>query len=290
MELLPQVLVNGLIIGGTYALMAIGLTLIFGFMDLVNFAHGELYMLGAHFTYTFVSLAGLPFWTGFLLALAAVYGMALVVDRLLLRPLRREDVLSRMLTTIGLGILLQNLALVIWGPVPKRVPPPVTEASLSLLGVRFAPLHLLVALVALALIGLAHWLMQNTSQGVTMRATFQDREMAAGLGVPTERVYSLTFALGAALAAAGGGLLSTIFIVTPTMGALASLKAFSVVILGGLGNFLGAIAGGLIIGVVESLGASYLWAEFKDGFAFVVLLAILLIRPTGIFGKASGVD
>jgi branched-chain amino acid transport system permease protein len=290
MELFFQTLMNGTIIGGTYALTAIGLTLIFGYMHLVNFAHGELYMLGAYFTFTLVVMVGLPFWIGFPLALVGVFILAMLLDVVLLRPLRNQDVLIRMLTTIGLMLLFQNLALLIWGPVPKRVPSPIDMASFSLFGMRVAPLHLLVAGAALAIILLAHLFMQYTRTGMAMRATFQDQEVAAAMGVKVNRFYGFTFAFGAVLAAAGGGLLSMIFLVTPTMGVMTTAKAFAVVILGGLGSFLGAIFGGLIIGIAESMGATFLWADYKDGIAFVILLVILMIKPNGLFGKAKGVE
>lgn len=290
MELFFQTLLNGLLIGGTYALTAIGLTLIFGFMQLVNFAHGELYMLGAYFTFTLVVLGGLPFWIGFPLALLAVFALSYVLDIVLLRPLRNQDILIRMLTTIGLMLLFQNLALLIWGPVPKRVPSPIRVASISILGLHVAPLHLVVAVAAIAIIVLAHFFMQYTRTGMAMRATFQDPEVAAAMGVKVDRFYGFTFAFGAVLAAAGGGLLSMVFLITPTMGVLATAKAFAVVILGGLGSFLGAIYGGLIIGVAESLSATFLWSDYKDGIAFVILLLILMIKPNGLFGKASGVE
>lgn len=290
MELISQTAVNGLIVGGTYALTAIGLTLIFGFMELVNFAHGELYMLGAYFTFTYVVMAKLPFWIGFPLALVTVFALAYLLDIVLLRPLRNQDILIRMLTTIGLMLLFQNLALLVWGPVPKRVPSPIAAHSLSILGVQVAPLHLLVTAVALVIILASHYFMQHTRIGMAMRATFQDKEVAAAMGVKVNVFYGFTFAFGALLAAAGGGLLSMIFLVTPTMGVLATAKAFTVVILGGLGSFLGAIAGGLIIGLAESFGATFLWADYKDAIAFVILLGILMIKPQGLFGKASGVE
>lgn len=290
MELVSQTTMNGLIIGGTYALTAIGMTLIFGFMQLVNFAHGELYMLGAYFTFTYVVMGKMPFWIGFPLALITVFVLAYILDVVLLRPLRNQDILIRMLTTIGLMLLFQNLALLIWGPVPQRVPSPISGESIEFLGLRVAPLHLLVTAAALVVILAAHYVMQHTRMGMAMRATFQDREVAAAMGIPVNRFYGLTFAFGAVLAAAGGGLLSMIFLVTPTMGVLASSKAFTVVILGGLGSFLGAITGGMIIGLAEAFGATYLWADYKDAIAFVILLAILMLKPNGLFGKASGVE
>jgi len=290
MDLFFQSILNGLIIGGIYALTAIGLTLIFGFMELVNFAHGELYMLGAYFTFTYVVRGHLSFWLGFPLALVTVFAIAYVIDVLLLRPLRDQDILIRMLTTIGLMLLFQNLALLIWGPAPRQVPSPFGHASLSLFGLHVSPLQLVIAVFAVLIIGAAHLFMQHTRTGMAMRATFQDREVAAAMGVRVNVFYGFTFAFGALLAAAGGGLLSMVFLISPTMGVLATLKAFTVVILGGLGSFLGAITGGLIVGLSESIAATFAWADYKDATAFIILILILMVRPNGLFGKASGVE
>jgi branched-chain amino acid transport system permease protein len=291
---LLQTLLNGVVIGGTYALMAVGLTLIFGFMKLVNFAHGELYMLGAYFAYTFTVSLGLPFVVGFPLAIIGGIVLGYALDVVLFRPLRRRDPapfsMMTMLTTIGLVILFQNLALLIWNPVPKRIPVPIELGTLKLGGLGFRPSQVIVAAAAILLIVAAHQFMQRTKVGVGMRATFQDPEVAALMGVNVERMYSLTFAFGAGLAASGGALLGMVFLITPTMGQLASLKAFTVVILGGLGSFMGAIAGAMIVGSAESITATYGSSGYSEAVAFVLLLAILVLRPQGLLGRKSGVE
>jgi branched-chain amino acid transport system permease protein len=285
-----QTLANGLVIGGTYALMAVGLTLIFGFMDLVNFAHGELYMLGGFAAYTIIVLLGVPFLAGFPLAVAAVVAFGYALDRVVFKPLRDRDVMAGILTTIGLAIILQNAALLIWNPVPKRLPSPLPAGAIGLGPVRLAPAQLLAAALALAIILAARAFMTRTRAGMAVRATFQDPGAAALMGVPVDRVYSLTFAGGAGLAAAGGALLGMVFLITPTMGEVAVLKAFTVVILGGLGNFAGAAVGGLVVGTVESYAATYVSAGYKDAIAFLLLIAVLLIRPQGILGRAPAVE
>jgi branched-chain amino acid transport system permease protein len=291
---LLQTLLNGIVIGGTYALMAVGLTLIFGFMRLVNFAHGELYMLGAYFAFTFTVLLGLPFVIGFPLAIAGGMLLGYLLDLVLFRPLRRRDPapfsMMTMLMTIGLVILFQNLALLIWNPVPKRIPVPLQMGALRVGGLGFRPAQVIVAVAAMVLIAAAHQFMQRTSTGMAMRATFQDPDVAALMGVNVERMHSLTFSLGAGLAAAGGALLGMVFLITPTMGQPATLKAFTVVILGGLGSFMGAIAGALIVGSVESLTATYGSSSYAEAVAFLLLLAILVFRPQGLFGRKSGVE
>src|SRR5262244_2766258 len=239
-----QHIVNGLIVGGGYALMGIGLTLIFGIMRVVNFAHGEFFMMGAFFLFTLFSLWGVNFFLASLLSVIGVGLVGAVVERLILRRLR-------------LG--------------------PINVVSI----------RLFAGLVAVALIVGSHLLIQKTRLGRAMRATFQDTDMARLTGVDVDRVYMFTFAFGAALAGASGALLGAVFWVYPAMGDLAALKSFAVVIMGGLGNFLGAIVGGLLLGVSESLGAGYISSGYKDAIGFILIILLLLWRPQGLFGKKA---
>jgi branched-chain amino acid transport system permease protein len=287
LDALLQHLVNGLVLGGTYALLGIGLTLIFGLMNLVNFAHGELYTLGAYATFAALALGGLNFFAAVALAIAlgAVVGAA--CERLLLRPLRGESIDTTMLVMIGLWIALQNGELLVWGGVAKSIPHPFPTAPLALGPVGIAPLRLFVMATALVLIVAAWLLIQRTRLGRAMRATFQDRETAALMGVRTDRIHTATFAFGSALAAAAGALLGPIFLAYPSMGDLASLKAFSVVILGGLGNLPGATLGGLLLGIAEELGAGYVSSGYRDAVGFVIIILVLLFRPSGLFTRAE---
>lgn len=289
MDALLQHLVNGLVLGGTYALLGIGLTLIFGLMNVVNFAHGEFYTLGAYATFAALALAGLPFAGALALALAAGMALGALTERVLLRPLRHESIETVMLVMIGLWIALQNAELLVWGGVAKSIPHPFPTAPLTLGPVSIAPLRLAVLAAALALIAGAHLLIQKTRFGCAMRATFQDPDTAALMGVRIHRVRAATFALGSGLAAAAGALLGPIFLVYPSMGDLASLKAFSVVILGGLGNVWGATVGGLLLGVAEELGAGYVSSGYRDAVGFVIMILVLLLRPSGLFARAERV-
>jgi branched-chain amino acid transport system permease protein len=285
---------NGTVIGGTYALMAVGLTLIFGFMKLVNFAHGELYMLGAYFAYTYIVQLGVPFALGFPLAIVTTMVLGYLLEFVLFKPLRHRDPepfsMMTMLTTIGLVIIFQNAALLIWNPVPKRIPKPLDLGSVQIGQLSFGLDKALVAVVAIILIALAGAFMRKTKYGTAMRAVFQDPDVAALMGISVDRVYATTFAIGSGLAAAGGALLGTVFIITPTMGEVATLKAFTVVILGGLGSFGGAVVGGLVVGWTESLAATFGSAGYKDAVAFLLLLAILIARPQGLLGRRAGVE
>ena len=289
MEAFLQHLLNGLLLGGTYALLGIGLTLIFGLMNVVNFAHGEFYTLGAYLTFAALSLPRV----NFVLAIAvAILGGALLgalCERVLLRPLRGESIDTTMLVIIGLWIAMQNGELLACGGVAKSIPHPFPTAPIVIGPVSVAPLRLFVLAAVLVLIAGSHALIYLMPLGMAMRATFQDRETAALMGIDVGRIHTLTFAFGSGLAAAAGALLGPVFLVYPSMGDLAALKAFSVVILGGLGNFAGATLGGLILGIAEELGAGYVSSGYRDAVGFVIIILVLLLRPSGLFARAERV-
>jgi branched-chain amino acid transport system permease protein len=285
MSLFAQLLLNGLVIGGTYALIAIGLTLIFGMMRVVNFAHGELYMLGGYVAMSAALGLGVSYFVALPVAVLAVAVVGLAFERALLRTLRDADILSTALVTIGFSIFLQNTVLLVWGPKPEQVPDPfgghiLQLGALSVPGIR--AFTLVMALGTMAGLGLV---IRYTKLGRTMRATFQDRVAAALQGIEVDRVFSFTFMLGVGFAATAGALLSAVFVLSPDMGNLANLKSFAVVILGGLGNVPGAILGGFLLGVAESLGAGFVSTGYKDGISFLLLILVLLVRPYGLFGR-----
>jgi branched-chain amino acid transport system permease protein len=284
---LVQHVVNGLILGGGYALMGIGLTLIFGIMRVVNFAHGEFYMLGAFFLFTLFSLWGLNFLLGSALAVLGVGLVGAAVERVILRRLRAQPIEIPMLATVALSVIIQNAAILLWDPSPKTIRHPFSPVPLTLGPIHVVWIRVFAGATAVALIVGSHLLIQKTRIGRAMRATFQDTDMARLAGVDVDRVYMFTFAFGAALAGASGALLGAVFWVYPAMGDLAALKSFAVVIMGGLGNFLGAIVGGLLLGVSESLGAGYVSSGYKDAIGFILIIFLLLWRPQGLFGKKS---
>jgi len=289
LEGLLQHLLNGLLLGGTYALLGIGLTLIFGLMNVVNFAHGEFYTLGAYATFAGLALAGVGFVTAVAAAIVAGAVGGALCERVLLRPLRAESMDTTMLVMIGLWIAMQNAELLGWGGVAKSIPHPFPTAPLVLGPVSVAPLRLFALGAVLVLIVVSHLLIHRTRLGMAMRATFQDRDTAALMGVDIGGIHTFTFAFGSALAAAAGALLGPIFLVYPSMGDLASLKAFSVVILGGLGNFAGALLGGLLLGIAEEVGAGYVSSGYRDAVGFVIIILVLLFRPAGLFARAERV-
>src|SRR5262249_27362108 len=280
-----QHLLNGLVLGGTYALLGIGLTLIFGLMNVVNFAHGEFYTLGAYVSFAGLALAGLSASAPLSAAVADGAALGCLWEVALLRPLRSESIDTTMLVMIGVWIAMQNAELLGWGGVAKSIPHPFPTAPLVLGPVAIAPLRLFVLALAAALIVASWLLVQKTKLGRAMRATFQDRDTAALMGVGISRIHAATSGFGSGLAAAAGGLLGPIFLVYPSMGDLASLKAFSVVILGGLGNLPGATLGGLLLGVAEELGAGYISSGYRDAVGFVIIILVLLVRPSGLFAR-----
>lgn len=277
-----QHLVNGTVLGGTYALLGIGLTLIFGVMRVVNFTHGELYAFGGYMIYALVALLGVNFYLSLLLAALLGAALGAAIELLLLRPLRRADIDSVMLVMIGAALVLQNAEMWGWGGVAKLVPNPFAGTPLVVGPVSVMPLRIFVLLVACALL-LGFWLLlDRTRAGTAMRATFQDAEAAALMGVRVGWVNTATFAIGSGLAAAAGALLGPVFMVSPTMGDLVGLKAFAIVILGGLGNLPGAAIGGFALGYIEEFGGGYVSTEYRDAFGFLLIILVLAIRPQGL--------
>jgi branched-chain amino acid transport system permease protein len=289
LDQLLQHLLNGLLLGATYSLLGIGLTLVFGLMNVVNFAHGEFYTFGAYAAFAALALASVHFFVAIPLAILAGALAGAVCERVLLRPLRAQSIDTVMLVMIGLWIAMQNAELLGWGGVAKSVPTPFPTQPVVLGAVSVAPLRIFVFVVSGLLILGAHLVLSRTKLGRAMRATFQDRETAALMGVSIERIHTVTFAFGAGLAAAAGALLGPVFLLYPSMGDLASLKAFSVVILGGLGNFGGAALGGLVLGIAEELGAGYISSGYRDAVGFLMIVAVLLLRPSGLFARAERV-
>jgi branched-chain amino acid transport system permease protein len=289
LEPLLQHLLNGLLLGATYSLLGIGLTLVFGLMNVVNFAHGEFYTLGAYAVFAALVGAHLSFFLALPTAIAVGAAAGALCERLLLRPLRGESIDTVMLVMIGLWIAMQNAELLGWGGVAKNVPTPFSSQPIVLWRVSVSPLRLCVFAVSGLLILGTHLALAKTKLGRAMRATFQDRETAMLMGVGVERIDTATFAFGAGLAAAAGALLGPVFLLYPSMGDLASLKAFSVVILGGLGNFAGAALGGLVLGVAEELGAGYVSSGYRDAVGFAMIVLVLLLRPSGLLARAERV-
>ncbi len=285
MDELFQHFLNAIILGGTYALLGIGLTLIFGIMRVVNFTHGELYAFGAYCMYALVMIFHVNFFLALVLAMAMGTLMGAAIEMLLLNRLRGADIDTTMLVMIGAWIVMQNTEQFAWSGVALSInsPFPANPLVLGPLSVSWNRVYVFV--IALALIGATYYLVNRTRLGKAMRATFQDRDTAALMGIRIDRIHTATFAFGSGLAAAAGALLGPVFVVTPTMGDLAASKAFAIVILGGLGNITGATLGGFILAFVEELGAGYVSSGYRDAMGFLLIILILLMRPTGLFAQ-----
>jgi len=274
-----------LILGGTYALLGIGLTLIFGIMRVVNFTHGELYAFGAYMMFMWVMRLHVNFFVALPLAVALGVALGALIEIVLLRRLQGADIDTTMLVMIGAWIAMQNAEQLAWSGVAQSIKMPFPSQPLVLGPVSIGWERLFVFVVALALIGLTYYLIDRTRLGKAMRATFQDRETSMLMGIDVKRINTATFALGSGLAAAAGALLGPVFVVQPDMGDLASLKAFAIVILGGLGNITGATIGGFILAFMEEAGAGYVSSGFRDGMGFLLIIVILIFKPTGLFAR-----
>jgi branched-chain amino acid transport system permease protein len=285
MDQFLQHLLNALMLGGTYALLGIGLTLIFGIMRVVNFTHGELYAFGAYMMYMLVMLTGVNFFAALLLAIVLGVALGAAVEYVLLRRLRGADIDTTMLVMIGAWIALQNAEQLVWSGVAKSISNPFPDAPLVIGPVSVAWNRVFVFFVALSLIGITYWVINRTRLGKAMRATFQDRDTAALMGIQIGSIHTATFALGSGLAAAAGALLGPVFVAYPSMGDLAAAKAFAIVILGGLGSIPGATIGGFILALAEELGAGYISSGYRDAMGFLLIIAILLFKPTGLFAQ-----
>lgn len=283
MDQFLQHTLNALVLGSTYALLGIGLTLIFGIMRVVNFAHGELYTLGAYMAYAVVGMLGMNYFGSIVVAAAVGLIFGALIEYFLLRRRDLKAMDEVMLIMIAVMLIMQNAELLLWGGVAKSVASPFSQEPLVFGEISLSPIRLFVLLASLLLLVVFYMVIERSRLGLAMRATFQDKDAAKIVGVNVSHIYTMTFALGSCLAAVAGALLAPVFVVNPTMGDLASLKAFAIVILGGLGNLKGAALGGFVLALVEEFGAGYISTAYRDALGFLVILAVMLFRPQGLF-------
>jgi branched-chain amino acid transport system permease protein len=301
MDVLLQQIINGLVLGSVYALVALGYTMVYGIINLINFAHGEVLMVGALVSWTVVTAladSGLPGWLVMLISLivAVVVCAALnfVIEKVAYRPLRNAPRLAPLITAMGMSLLLQTLAMIIWKPNYKPYPILLPSEPFVIGGAVINTTQILILVAtAVTLIGLT-WLVNRTKLGRAMRATAENPRVAALMGVRPDMVISATFIIGAALAALAGVMYAANYgSVQHTMGFLPGLKAFTAAVFGGIGNLPGAVVGGVLLGLIEALGAGYigvltggvLGSHYQDIFAFIVLILVLTVRPQGLLGE-----
>lgn len=285
MELFSQQLVNGLSLGSSYALIALGLTLVFGVLLIPNFAHGELFMLGAFVTYAGTAI-GLNFWVAATLSMIVLMLVGCALDVLVFKPLNQNSALSLMIGALAGSIILTQVATIVWGSEPRTIPAPVDGG----LQTRFFSITYmqLIVMAALGVCALAVWLVLNrTRLGLAIRAVSQNRDAALLMGISMTEVRLATFAMSAGMGAVAGALLGATFPIQPTMGATPVLKAFVVLVLGGIGSLTGAVVGGIVLGLAEVMVSGFGSSEYQDIGTFVLLVAVLLIRPQGLFGSAE---
>ncbi|NIO40545.1 MAG: branched-chain amino acid ABC transporter permease [Burkholderiales bacterium] len=303
MDILLQQILNGLVLGSVYALVALGYTMVYGILGLINFAHGEVVMIGAMIALTVMTLligpaAGVPpaVIVGLAIAAAIAVCMALAytIERVAYRPLRNAPRLAPLITAIGMSILLQNVAMVIWGRQYKTFPQLFSTEAHNIAGATITNLQIVIIVVSTALMVGLLLLVNFTRLGRAMRATSENKTIAGLMGVNVNKIISATFLIGAALGAVAGVLVAANYSIAHySMGFMLGLKAFTAAVLGGIGNLGGAMLGGLLLGLIESIGAGYisdvtrgfLGSHYQDVFAFLVLILVLVIRPTGIMGE-----
>ncbi|MCX5779614.1 MAG: branched-chain amino acid ABC transporter permease [Firmicutes bacterium] len=279
-------LINGLTLGSTYALIALGYTMVYGIVQLINFAHGEIYMFGA-FVGLFLVTAGLNIFVALLGAMFFCMLLGMLVERVAYRPLRgKSSRLSALISAIGVSIFLSTAMALYRGTNTTRYPEILSSSTYNLGTVQISSLQIIILVFsALLMVGL-ELMIHQTRLGKAMRACSQDIEASALMGVNVNRVISATFAIGSALAAAGGVMVGIYYnAVWPYMGMMAGMKAFAAAVLGGIGSVPGAMIGGLLLGVMEIMGVAYLSSSYKDAIAFAILILVLLIRPQGLLGK-----
>ena len=286
MELFAQQVLNGLVTGSVYSLVALGLTLIYGTMQVPNFAHGQLFMLGAYLSYTLVTRVGLNYWGALAVAVVVIALAGVALERLVFRPLRHAPHLNSMIAALGLMLFLEAMAQNIWGEEFRHMDSPY-GGVVSVFGL-LVTTHRLILLGAAAVSMIALLLfLTRTVAGSAIRATAQNPEGALLVGIDTSRVAMATFAISAALAAFAGVLIAPISLVYPSMGAMITLKAFVIVVLGGMGSVPGALIGGYLLALAESLGGTYVSATYQDLVAFVLLALVFTFKPTGLFKEAA---
>lgn len=285
MGALPQLIVAGVGMGSIYALVALGLVLIYRTTNVVNFAQGDFPMVGAFLLVLCLLYAGLPYWVGILVSLAGMVVFGALFNLTVYYPLRNRSYLPVLISTLGASIFIQNTILASFGPHPANLPPLLPFRGFEIGGVFVDPQYLVIIVVSALLVVLQYLFFEKTYLGKKVQATAQDKEMASLLGIPVRWMIMLTFVYSAVLGGVAGVLVGPVIYFSIGMGTAIALKAFAATIIGGFGDIRGAIVGGLGLGIIENLGAAYISVPYKDAFAFLVLFLFLMVLPQGIFGE-----
>lgn len=278
---------NGIALGSIYALTAVGFTMVYGIIRLINFAHGDIYMIGAFLTLTGITLLNMPVIIAFLFGMLGASVFGILIAKFAYSPVFKAPRINLFLSAIGVAFFLENFAMLVWGPETQTFPNIIENNVYNFLGFRVTTIQLIILIVTVVLVTVLTYIVQYTKMGRAMRCTSQDMDAAKLMGINTNKVVYFTFALGSFLGAAAGSLVGMYYkAVFPMMGYVAGLKAFVAAVIGGIGSIPGAMIGGIVMGVSESLGAAYISSGYRDAIAFIILIVILLVKPSGIFGKS----
>ena len=289
MEFLQQ-LINGLALGSVYALLALGYTMVYGIIQLINFAHGEIYMIGAFAGFYSASTLKLPLIPTLLVAMAVSALAGIIIEKIAYKPLRNSPRIALLITAIGVSLFLQNAMRLLVGSNPKPFPDLINAGSINIGSIQIEVKTILMFGISALLVILLQFIVYKTKVGKAMRASSQDMEAASLMGINVDNTISFTFALGSALAGIAGVLVAISYpSITPYMGAMPGLKAFVAAVLGGIGSIPGALVGGIAIGLLETFSKAYISTNFSDAIVFAMLIIILLIKPAGLLGKKISV-
>lgn len=283
---LAQQLVNGISLGSIYALIALGYTMVYGIIRLINFAHGDIYMLGAYVGFYATTVGKMPFLPALIIAMVVSAIIGVVIERLAYRPLRNHPKIAVLITAIGVSLLLEYGGMLLVTPQPRTFPPVFANELYHIGGVVVNLQQIIILVISVVLMVLLTYIVNKTKTGKAMRAVSFDTDAAKLMGIDVDRIISITFAIGSGLAAAAGVLVGIYYnSIDPLMGIMPGLKAFVAAVLGGIGIIPGAMLGGVILGVIESLVSGFISSTFRDAAAFGILIIILLFKPSGILGK-----
>jgi len=280
-----QQLINGIQVGSIYALIALGYTMVYGIVKLINFAHGDILMIGSYFTLIAITVLGLPAWLVIIITMLVCAVIGMLIDQIAYRPLRDAPRISALITSLGMSLFLENLFAAIYKPNPRKFPT-LIKGDIVFGDLRIRYITIAIVVIAIVCMVFLDVLVNKSKVGKAMRAVSEDKPAARLMGINVNRIIAITFAIGSALGAIGGILYSTIAIqINPLMGVTPGLKAFIAAVLGGIGIIPGAMIGGFVIGIVESLTKAYISSAWADGVVYGILIIVLLFKPSGILGK-----
>lgn len=282
-------LINGISLGSVYAIIALGYTMVYGIAKMLNFAHGDIIMVGAYISFCVTVKLGLPTVVSVLAAMAVCTILGILIERLAYKPLRNAASLAVLITAIGVSYFLQNTALLIWGSAPKSYKSLVSFEAVKLFGGKLViPAEAIVTIaICIVIMAVLTWFTSSTRMGKAMRAVSEDKGAALLMGINVNSTISVTFAIGSALAAVAGILLCSAYpTLVPTTGSMPGIKAFTAAVFGGIGSIPGAMIGGILLGIIQIFSTAYISSQLADAIVFAVLIIILLVKPTGLLGKA----